>query len=98
MEGQWLQLVPVAAAVGSFGTVDALGGSGFIAACVGGAVYGAMVRDHTVPDDAAFSEELGGLLNGLTMIVFGAAVLSAVWFGLRAVVVVVAVCSFSWGG
>lgn len=96
MEGQWLQLVPVAAAVGSFGIADALGGSGFIAAFVGGAVYGAMVRDHTVADDAAFSEELGGLLNGLTMIVFGAAVLSALWSDIRAVDVVYAVCSLTF--
>jgi NhaP-type Na+/H+ or K+/H+ antiporter len=77
IEGSWIQVVPVAAAVAAFGIADARGGSGFIAAFVGGAVFGRIAgRDATA---AAFSEELGGVLNGITLIVFGAGVLGSLW-------------------
>jgi NhaP-type Na+/H+ or K+/H+ antiporter len=77
IEDHWLEVVPVVAAAAAYGIADALGGSGFIAAFVGGVLYGRFVgRDG---DPAAFSEELGGLLSGLTFIVFGAIVLGAVW-------------------
>ena len=77
IEGHWAQVVPVIAAVGAFGIADAHGGSGFIAAFVGGVGYGRIV--HPDADAAAFSEELGGVLNGVTLIVFGAAVLGGLW-------------------
>jgi NhaP-type Na+/H+ or K+/H+ antiporter len=77
IEGHWIQIVPVIAAVGAFSIADARGGSGFIAAFVGGAVFGRI--EGSDADDAAFSEELGGMLNGVTLIVFGAAVLGALW-------------------
>ena len=75
MEGHWAQVVPVVGAVGSFAIADGRGGSGFIAAFVGGLVFGSVGR----PDAqiAAFSEELGSVLGGLTLIVFGAVVLGA---------------------
>jgi NhaP-type Na+/H+ or K+/H+ antiporter len=77
MEGHWAQVMPVVGAAGSFGLADVRGGSGFIAAFVGGAVFGIIAGADA--DVAAFSEELGGVLNGLTLIVFGAAVLGALW-------------------
>jgi NhaP-type Na+/H+ or K+/H+ antiporter len=77
IEGHWLQVVPVAGAMGAFGIAQSRGGSGFIAAFVGGAIFG--VLGDSEPDDSALTEELGGLLNGVTLIVFGAAVLEAVW-------------------
>jgi NhaP-type Na+/H+ or K+/H+ antiporter len=77
MEGHWAQVVPVVGAAGSFGLAEVRGGSGFIAAFVGGAVFGIIAGADA--DVAAFSEELGGVLNGLTLIVFGAAVLGALW-------------------
>ena len=46
-------------------------------------------------DPAGFSEELGGLLSGITFIVFGAAVLSTVWSRLGFVDVVYAVLSLT---
>jgi hypothetical protein len=46
----------------SFGIADVRRGSGFIAAFVGGLVFG-IVADAGA-DVAAFSEELGGVLNG----------------------------------
>lgn len=77
IEGHWLQVVPVAGAVGAFGLAQSRGGSGFIAAFVGGAVFGVLADREA--DDSAFTEELGGLLNGVTLIVFGAAVLGELW-------------------
>jgi NhaP-type Na+/H+ or K+/H+ antiporter len=77
IEGHWVQVVPVVAAVGAFGFADARGGSGFIAAFVGGVLYGRVVRSDA--GSAAFSEEIGGVLNGVTLIVFGAAVLGSQW-------------------
>jgi NhaP-type Na+/H+ or K+/H+ antiporter len=78
--------MPVVGAVGSFGIADARGGSGFIAAFVGGVVFGIIAGPRA--DVAAFSEELGSLLNGLTLIVFGAAVLGTFWsdIGLKEIV------------
>ena len=93
IEEHWLEVVPVVAAAGAYGIADSLGGSGFIAAFVGGALYGRFVgRDA---DPAAFSEELGGLLSGITFIVFGAAVLSTVWSQIGFADVVYAVLSLT---
>jgi NhaP-type Na+/H+ or K+/H+ antiporter len=77
IEEHWLEIIPVVAAAGAYGIADSLGGSGFIAAFVGGVLYGRLAGREG--DPAAFSEELGGLLSGITFIVFGAAVLSSVW-------------------
>jgi NhaP-type Na+/H+ or K+/H+ antiporter len=93
IEGHWVQIVPVAAAVGAFGLADARGGSGFIAAFVGGAVYGQLSRGD--PADAAFSEEIGGVLNGVTLIVFGAAVLGSLWSDITLGYVIYAVLSLT---
>jgi len=77
IDGHWIQIVPVIAAVGAFGIADSRGGSGFIAAFVGGAVFGRISGQDA--KSASFSEELGNVLNGVTLIVFGAAVLGSVW-------------------
>ena len=93
IEEHWLEVVPVVAAAGAYGIADSLGGSGFIAAFVGGVFYGRFVGREG--DPAAFSEELGGLLSGITFIVFGAAVLSTVWSQIGFVDVVYAVLSLT---
>jgi NhaP-type Na+/H+ or K+/H+ antiporter len=93
IEEQWLELVPVIAAAAAYGIADALGGSGFIAAFVGGALYGRIVGREG--DPAAFSEELAGLLSGLTFIVFGAVVLGSVWSQITVAEVVYAVLSLT---
>jgi len=93
IEGRWLEVVPVATAAAAYGMADARGGSGFIAAFVGGAVYGRIVGREA--DAAAFSEELGGVLNGITLIVFGAAVLGVFWDRIGVVEVVYAVVSLT---
>jgi sodium/hydrogen antiporter len=93
IEEHWLEVVPVLAAAGAYGIADALGGSGFIAAFVGGAVYGRLAgRDA---DPAEFSEELAGLLSGITFIVFGAAVLGSVWSRIGLAEVVYALLSLT---
>ena len=93
VEHRWLEVVPVATAVAAFGIADARGGSGFIAAFVGGAVYGRIVgRDLQA---AGFSEELGGVLNGLTLLVFGSAVLASVWDHIGLAEVLYAVLSLT---
>ena len=93
IETRWIPVVPVMAAIGAFGIADARGGSGFIAAFVGGAVFGRIAgRDA---DAAAFSEELGAVLNGVTLIVFGAAVLGSLWSQIGLAEVLYAVLSLT---
>jgi NhaP-type Na+/H+ or K+/H+ antiporter len=93
IEGHWIQIVPVIAAVGAFGIADSRGGSGFIAAFVGGAVFGRISGQDA--GEAAFSEELGNVLNGVTLIVFGAAVLGSLWSQIGIVDVLYAVLSLT---
>jgi NhaP-type Na+/H+ or K+/H+ antiporter len=93
IDGQWVQVVPVITAVGAFGLADARGGSGFIAAFVAGMTFGRIARPNA--DEAAFSEEIGGVLNGVTLIVFGAVVLGANWSNIGLVEVFYAVVSLT---
>ncbi len=74
VEGSWLQVVPVAAAALAYSSAAALGGSGFIAAFVGGAVFGA-VRRRVGGEVGYLLEELGALLGAATFVVFGAVLL-----------------------
>jgi NhaP-type Na+/H+ or K+/H+ antiporter len=93
IEGHWVQVVPVIAAVGAFGIADSRGGSGFIAAFVGGIFYRRVAgRDA---DAAAFSEEVGGVLNGVTFVIFGAAILGSLWSNIGLAEVVYAVLSLT---
>src|SRR5262249_28282443 len=77
IESHWMQVVPVIAAVGAYGMADAYGGSGFIAAFVAGVAFGRLAPEDE--SNAAFSEELGGGLHGLTPIGFGAPGLRPQW-------------------
>jgi sodium/hydrogen antiporter len=71
---QWRQVIPAAGAALAYGIAVALHGSGFIAAFVGGMVFRmALKRD---PEDLnELSEEVGGVLNGVTFVLFGAILL-----------------------
>ena len=75
--GSWLQVVPVAGAGLAFGLADPIGGSGFIAAFVGGFVFGAL-RRRTGGEVGHLIEELGEIFNAVTFIVFGAVLLGPV--------------------
>lgn len=70
----WLQVIPVAAAALAYGIASPLGGSGFIAAFVGGLAFGRLrrAREHEV---TYLVDEAGDLLSGLTFLVFGAVAL-----------------------
>ena len=72
--GAWRQVIPAAGAALAYGTAAALGGSGFIAAFVAGMTFRlALKRD---PGDInEFSEQVGGVLNGVTFVFFGAILL-----------------------
>jgi NhaP-type Na+/H+ or K+/H+ antiporter len=74
VSGSWLQVVPLAAAGLAFGIADPIGGSGFIAAFVGGFVFGA-VRRQRGGEVEYLIEELGGVLSAVTFVVFGAVLL-----------------------
>jgi len=72
--GSWLQVIPVAGAGLAYGVAAALGGSGFIAAFVAGAIFGALVTRES-EQASRLNEELGGLLGGVTFLIFGAVLL-----------------------
>jgi sodium/hydrogen antiporter len=74
MTESWLQVVPIAGAGLAYGVAAALGGSGFIASFLAGAIFGAVVHDES--DRASrLNEEVGSLLGGVTFLVFGAVLL-----------------------
>jgi NhaP-type Na+/H+ or K+/H+ antiporter len=73
LDSVWGQILPAATAGLAYGLAAPLGGSGFIAAFVAGFVFGALRRD-TEGETTYLVDQLGALANGLTFIVFGAAV------------------------
>ena len=60
----WVQVVPVAGAALAYGLAVWMGGSGFIAAFVGGAVFGGLRRE-VGGEVTLFLEETGGLLGAV---------------------------------
>jgi sodium/hydrogen antiporter len=74
ISASWLQVIPVAGAGLAYGIAAALGGSGFIAAFVAGAIFGALAGRES-EQASRFNEELGGLLGGVTFLIFGAVLL-----------------------
>ncbi len=70
----WLQVVPVAGALLAFGLAEGIRGSGFIAAFVGGAVFGGL-RRHRGGDVSHLIEQTGAVLAAVTFVVFGAVLL-----------------------
>ena len=69
----WIQIPVVSLAVGCFATAQVLGGSGFIAAFVGGLLFGARLKDHREGLLRA-AEGTGDTFALLTWVIFGAAV------------------------
>jgi sodium/hydrogen antiporter len=74
ISGSWLQVIPVAGAGLAYGIAAALGGSGFIAAFVAGAIFGALAPAES-EQASRLNEELGGVLGGVTFLIFGAVLL-----------------------
>ena len=73
--GEWRQIVPMAIALLAYTLALTLGGSGFIAAFVGGMAFGRAsgVRGSVI---TLFTEEAGGFVAGITWIGFGAMALT----------------------
>ena len=90
----WLQVVPVAGAALAYGLAVWMGGSGFIAAFVGGAVFGGLRRE-VGGEVTLFLEESGGLLGAVTFILFGAAMLVPMLDDLSAEIVLYALLSLT---
>ena len=74
VDATWLQVVPLAGAFLGYGLAEAIGGSGFIAAFVGGMVFGAL-RRRRGGDISFLMEQTGALLAAVTFVVFGAILL-----------------------
>ena len=68
-----MQVIPVARAGLAYGVAAALGGSGFIAAFVAGVISALWSARSQVA--SRLNEELGGLLGGVTFLIFGAVLL-----------------------
>jgi NhaP-type Na+/H+ or K+/H+ antiporter len=74
ISGSWLQVIPLAGAGLAYGVAVGLGGSGFIAAFLAGAIFGALVPRQS-EEASRLNEEVGGLLGGVTFLIFGAVLL-----------------------
>ena len=74
MTREWRQVTVVSLAVLCFFVADPVGGSGFIAAFVGGLLFGKMVRSD-YPDICNFSEGIAHLLTMVAFFVFGVLIL-----------------------
>jgi NhaP-type Na+/H+ or K+/H+ antiporter len=74
ISGSWLQVIPIAGAALAYGFAAALGGSGFIAAFLAGAIFGGLVAKES-EEASHLNEELGALLGGVTFLIFGAVLL-----------------------
>ncbi|MFC8043245.1 cation:proton antiporter [Nocardia sp. NPDC057353] len=72
----WAQILPLTAAALAYTVAVPIGGSGFIAAFVGGLVFGALRHRHTPGTAAAgMLEEAGDVFSAVTFVVFGAVLL-----------------------
>jgi NhaP-type Na+/H+ or K+/H+ antiporter len=93
-EPHWQQILTVACAALAAGIALGLGGSIFIAAFTGGFVFGLIGRD-TGGEVSYLVDEGGELLNAVTFIVFGAAILGPALDDLGWQVLVYAVLSLT---
>jgi len=90
----WLQVVPLAGAGLAFGLAQPVGGSGFIAAFVGGIVFGGL-RRRRGGEVGYLIEEGGAILSAVTFIVFGAVLLGPALDEVTWAVVLYAVLSLT---
>jgi sodium/hydrogen antiporter len=94
IDSQWYPVVPAAGAALAYGIASALGGSGFIAAFVAGVVFRlALGRDPARLN--RLTEEVGDILNGVTLILFGAILLGPTLTELSWQLIVYAVLSLT---
>lgn len=74
IDPSWQKVLPLATTIAAYGAATALGGSGFIAAFVSGAVFGLLARKQ-VDQMMGFTEDTGLVLDSVTFLVFGAVLL-----------------------
>jgi sodium/hydrogen antiporter len=94
IDASWLQVVPVAGAALCYGLAAPIGGSGFIAAFVGGLVFGKVERSRE-GEVRYLLDEGGEILNAVTFLVFGAAILGETHGALTWQIAVYAVLSLT---
>jgi NhaP-type Na+/H+ or K+/H+ antiporter len=90
----WLEIVPVATAALAYGLATPVGGSGFIAAFIGGAVFGGIHR-HAGQESSHLIEQAGDVLDGITFVLFGALLFAPALSDVSWRVVVYAVASLT---
>jgi NhaP-type Na+/H+ or K+/H+ antiporter len=90
----WIQIPVVALAVACFTAAQALHGSGFIAAFVGGLLFGVLAGKDK-HDLVHAAEGAGDTLAVLTWVIFGAAVVGQVADAFTWQVVIYAICSLT---
>jgi len=71
LDGQWRQILPLVGALLAYLVALRLGGSGFIAAFIGGMTFGYFSRRHDLPV-TVLNEDVGGTLAGAVWVGFGA--------------------------
>jgi NhaP-type Na+/H+ or K+/H+ antiporter len=94
VDSDWLEIVPFAAAGLAWGIAHPIGGSGFIAAFVGGIAFQAFRRDPQ-GEVGHLIEEVGDALGAVTFVVFGAVLLGPALGELSAAVLLYAVLSLT---
>jgi NhaP-type Na+/H+ or K+/H+ antiporter len=90
----WKQIPVVTLAVACFATAQSLHGSGYIAAFVGGLLFGHFAKGKTHQLVMA-GEGIAELLAMLTWLIFGAAVIGQSWAGMTADVVIYSLLSLT---
>jgi NhaP-type Na+/H+ or K+/H+ antiporter len=90
----WVQIPVIALSIACFASAQMLHGSGFIAAFVGGLVFGAAMRrgKHELVRPA---EGMSDVFALITWVVFGAAVLAPALRGITWEVILYAICSLT---
>ena len=94
VEPHWLQILTLASAGLAAGIAIGLGGSIFIAAFTGGCLFGLIGRDSS-GEGSYLVDESGELLNAITFIIFGAAILGPTLDDLNWQVIVYALLSLT---
>jgi NhaP-type Na+/H+ or K+/H+ antiporter len=90
----WQQIPVVVLAFACFATAQSLHGSGYIAAFVGGLLFGHLAKSSTHKLILA-AEGIGELLAMVTWIIFGAAVIGQSWYSMPWPVVLYALLSLT---
>jgi NhaP-type Na+/H+ or K+/H+ antiporter len=90
----WAQIPVVTLALACFALAQSLHGSGYIAAFVGGLLFGRYAKEHT-HNLVMAGEGIAELLAMLTWIIFGAAAIGQSWAGMTADVILYSLLSLT---